>query len=65
MHVKKLCEDDKLLMPEVRIWAKNKYEKIGYYADLFASSMKRKWDCRVYLDLFSCAAKVGLRITEK
>jgi three-Cys-motif partner protein len=55
--------DDGLVLPEVGIWAKTKHEKIAYYAGLFATSMKNKWHCRVYLDLFSCAGKAIVKET--
>ncbi len=53
----KLFKDDGLNTPEVGAWAKTKYSKIGYYSSLFASSMKNKWDYRVYIDLFAGAGK--------
>lgn len=40
-------------METVGIWAERKYRLIGYYARLFATSMKNTWQCRVYIDLFS------------
>ncbi len=49
--------DDGLALPEIGIWAKQKHQKIAYYAGLFATSMKNKWDNRIYLDLYSCAGK--------
>ncbi len=52
---------DKLYTPEVGPWAEDKYRLFWCYADLFATSMKGKWDQRVYVDLFSAAghARVG------
>ncbi|MFC2088831.1 three-Cys-motif partner protein TcmP, partial [Calditrichota bacterium] len=47
------CEEDGLIIPEVGPWSEKKYDLISYYADCFATSMKKKWDCRVYIDLFS------------
>ena len=46
-------EDDKLLIDDVGPWAEKKYNLISYYIDTFATSMKDKWDNRVYIDFFS------------
>lgn len=48
-------KDDGLIIPEVGAWGKDKYRLVSLYADMFASSMKDKWECRVYIDLFSGA----------
>lgn len=61
----RLFEDDGLLLPEVRPWATTKHRKLSYYSSLFASSMKNKWDCRVYVDLFACAGKCKIRESGK
>lgn len=45
--------DDGLYTPSIGIWAKRKYELLSYYSSLFATSMLKKWDCRIYIDLFS------------
>ena len=47
--------DDKLYTPEIGPWAEDKYRLFWCYADLFATSMKEKWDQRVYIDLFAGA----------
>lgn len=51
--------------PEVGDWAEEKYRLLGCYASLFATSMKRKWDQRVYIDLFSGAGKARIRGTSR
>lgn len=61
----RLCEDDGFLLPEVGPWATTKHRKISFYSSLFASSMKKKWDCRVYVDLFAGAGKCRLRDSAK
>jgi three-Cys-motif partner protein len=61
----RLFEDDGLLLPEVGDWATTKHRKFGYYCSLFAMSMKRKWECRVYIDLFASAGKCRLRESNK
>ncbi len=47
--------NDGLPCPEVRRWAETKYRLIGLYDKLFATGMKKKWDQRVYIDLYSGA----------
>jgi three-Cys-motif partner protein len=44
-------------MPEVGDWSVTKYRLLSAYAQVFATSMKAKWDERVYLDLFAGAGK--------
>jgi len=65
MEDKTLFEDDGLYLPEVGPWALSKHKKIGYYSAIFAASMKKKWDCRVYLDLFSSAGKCKIKGTNE
>lgn len=45
--------DDGLPMPEVGAWTEDKHRLVGYYAGMFATAMKRKWECRAYIDLFA------------
>lgn len=59
------CTDDGLFLPESRPWAEEKHLKICYYFQLFATSMKKKWANRVYIDLFSSAGKTKIRETDK
>lgn len=54
-------KDDGLLTPEVGGWAEKKYRHVHHYADIFSTSMKNKWPCRVYLDLFAGAGRSRLR----
>jgi three-Cys-motif partner protein len=59
-----LFEDDGLpMLEDVGPWASTKYRKIGYYSSMFSSSMKRKWDCRVYMDLFAGPGKCRVEET--
>ncbi len=44
--------DESVLLSEVGIWSKRKYKLIELYSSMFTSSMKGKWDCRAYIDLF-------------
>lgn len=48
-----VVEDDGLVFPTVGPWAVEKHRKIGYYASVFSASMRKKWDCRLYIDLFA------------
>lgn len=45
--------DDGLLAYTVGAWAADKYRRLGMYAEIFSTGMKKSWDLRVYLDLFS------------
>jgi len=54
-------QDDGLHTPSVGVWALRKYELLGYYASLFASSMAGKWDERVYVDLFAGAGRARIK----
>ncbi len=51
--------------PEVGDWAEEKYRLLDCYASLFATSMKHKWDQRVYIDLFSGAGRARIRGTSR
>jgi len=60
-----LIKDDGFIIPEVGSWAVAKHKRIAYYNSLFATSMKKKWNCRVYIDLFAGAGKVRKEDTKK
>jgi three-Cys-motif partner protein len=53
--------DDGLVCPEVGPWSEDKYRLIGLYASLFSTGMKRKWDKRVYVDLYASAGYSRIR----
>jgi len=46
-------DDDGLETEIVRSWAEEKYKLVYQYSSLFCKSMKDKWDCLIYIDLFS------------
>lgn len=46
-------------------WAEDKYKLIQYYASEFATSMKTKWDARVYIDLFAGCGVSKIKKTSK
>jgi three-Cys-motif partner protein len=56
-------EDDHLSTPEVGDWSEEKYRLVAYYAKMFATAMKRRWDCRVYIDLFAGAGHARVKGT--
>lgn len=57
--------DDGLHIPEVGDWAEEKYRLLWHYANLFATSMKKKWDTRCYIDLFSGSGCARIRGTSR
>jgi len=59
--MEKFLEDDGLASPPVGPWSQRKYELILYYAQEFATSMKRKWESRVYIDLFAGAGRSRIK----
>jgi three-Cys-motif partner protein len=60
-----LSEDDGLYLPEAGDWSERKHQKFKYYTSMFSSSMKNKWDCRVYIDLFAGPGKWRIKGTDK
>ncbi|RJR18158.1 MAG: hypothetical protein C4581_06710 [Nitrospiraceae bacterium] len=46
-------DDDGLVTPEIGAWCEDKYRMVALYSSLFAKSMRNKWECLVYIDLFS------------
>ena len=56
-------KDDGLVTPTVGAWSRKKYKHLSTYARMFATSMKNKWDCRVYIDLFAGAGRAAIRGT--
>lgn len=60
-----LSEDDGLYLPEAGDWSERKHQKFKYYTSMFSSSMKNKWDRRVYIDLFAGPGKWRIKRTDK
>ena len=58
-------DDDGLETPEVGPWAEEKYRIVGLYDRLFSTGMKKKWDCRVYIDLYSASGHARIKGTQK
>lgn len=57
--------DDGLTTPIVGDWTEEKYRLIWCYADIFATSMKAKWQHRIYLDLFAGPGRARIRGTTR
>ena len=57
--------DDDLRNLDVGSWAERKYRLVGIYATLFSTSMKSKWDHRVYIDLFAGPGRSRIRETNR
>jgi three-Cys-motif partner protein len=57
--------DDGLYTPEIGSWGIQKYKLVYGYCQLFATSMKKKWDYRVYIDLFSGAGCARIKNTSR
>jgi len=53
-------EDDGLVTPVVGDWSEEKYQLAKCYASIFATSMKNKWECLVYVDLYAGAGRSRL-----
>jgi len=49
--------DDGLVTPVVGDWSEDKYQLAKCYASIFATSMKNKWECLVYVDLYAGAGR--------
>jgi three-Cys-motif partner protein len=58
-------EDDGLITPQIGAWGEEKYRLVSTYAGIFATSMKRKWECRVYIDLFAGSGRSSIRGTKR
>jgi three-Cys-motif partner protein len=50
---------------EVGAWVEDKHRLVSLYETLFSTGMKRKWDVRVYIDLYSGPGMVRVRGTGK
>ncbi|MCC6346692.1 MAG: three-Cys-motif partner protein TcmP [Nitrospirales bacterium] len=56
-------EHDGLITPEVGQWAEFKYRLVWNYAKMFSSSMKSRWDARVYIDLYAGSGRSRIENT--
>src|ERR1700722_2229255 len=61
-----VAKDDGLYCGEsVGPWVEDKHRLVALYETLFSTGMKRKWDVRVYVDLFAGPGIVRVRETGK
>ncbi len=58
-------EDDGLYIPEVGLWADQKYKLVGGYCEIFTTGMKNLWDELIYVDLFAGAGYARIKDTNK
>src|SRR5882762_9477358 len=66
MAISSNAHDDGLYYEDsVGAWVEDKYRLVSLYETLFSTGMKRKWDKRVYIDLFSGPGLVRLRGTTR
>jgi len=60
------ARDDSLYYEDgVGPWVEDKHRLVSLYETLFSTGMKRKWDTRVYIDLYSGPGLVRVRGTDK
>ncbi|HVS80142.1 MAG TPA: three-Cys-motif partner protein TcmP [Pyrinomonadaceae bacterium] len=57
--------DDDLVTEEIGDWGQEKYRLLSLYAQMFAASMKNKWNCRVYIDLFAGSGRSKIKGTNR
>ena len=61
-----IAKDDGLYCGDpVGAWVEDKHRLVALYETLFSTVMKRKWDVRVYVDLFAGPGVVRVRETDK
>jgi three-Cys-motif partner protein len=60
-----LISKNGLPIVEVGHWAEGKYKLIQHYASQFVTSMKSKWNARVYIDLFAGCGASKIKNTTK
>lgn len=65
MNDQQVLPDDGLITPEIGSWGEHKYLLVSNYARIFATSMKAKWHCRVYIDLFAGAGRSRIARTSR
>jgi len=58
-------EDDGLITPEIGSWGVEKYKHVALYSSVFIRSMRKIWECLVYIDLFSGAGRSRIRGTNR
>src|SRR5436190_12435130 len=46
-------QDDGLPITDVGEWSEEKYKLMGLYCDIFTTSMHKKWENLIYIDLYA------------
>ena len=59
------AKDDELFFSEVGSWVEDKHGLVALYDSLFSTGMKKKWDSRVYIDLYAGPGLLKIRDTNK
>jgi len=59
------ARDDGLFSGEVGSWVEDKHRLVALYDSLFSTGMKKKWDSRVYIDLYAGPGLLKIRDTNK
>ncbi|MGB9004228.1 MAG: three-Cys-motif partner protein TcmP [Candidatus Aminicenantales bacterium] len=54
-------EDDGLLTLDIGPWGIEKYRHVALYSSVFIKSMRKIWECLVYIDLFSGAGRSKIK----
>ncbi len=57
--------DDGLITVEIGNWGEEKYRLLNLCAQMFQASMKNKWDCCVYIDLFAGSGPSRIKGTNR
>lgn len=60
-----MTRDEDGQLPEVGVWAETKYDLLRTYLSIFSTGMRNLWRTRVYLDLFTGAARAIIEGTTR
>ena len=60
-----VADDGLFCGPPVGKWADEKHDRVSYYAKLFSTGMKAKWDERIYIELYAGAGYSKIRDTAR
>jgi three-Cys-motif partner protein len=60
-----VAEDGLFCGQPVGKWAEEKHDRVSFYAKLFSTGMKAKWDERVYIELYAGAGYSRIRDTTR
>jgi three-Cys-motif partner protein len=60
-----VADDGRFCGQPVGKWAEEKHDRVSFYAKLFSTGMKAKWDERVYIELYAGAGYSRIRDTTR